>query len=99
MFYSSSKTTETESRYSSYELEVMAVVKAVKKLRVYLLRLKFVINTDCLAFNQTIKQKDLCAKVARWALLLGEYDCEVKHRSGTSMRHVDVLSRYPSVMV
>lgn len=99
VFYLSSKTTDAESRYTSYEQEVLAVVRALKKLRVYLLGIKFVIYTDCQAFNQTMKKRDLCAKIARWALLLGEYECEVKHRAGVSMRHVDALSRYPSVMV
>lgn len=32
-----------------------------------------------------------------WALQLEEFDCKVVHRSGTSMRHVDALSRHPVV--
>lgn len=99
VFYLSSKTTEAEARYSSYELEVLAIVRALKKLRVYLLGLKFEIYTDCQAFNLTMKKKSICARVARWALQLEEFDCEVKHRSGTSMRHVDALSRFPAVFL
>lgn len=99
IFYFSSKTTDAESRYSSYELEVLAIVKALKKLRVYLLGINFVIFTDCQAFNFTMKKRDLCARVARWALQLEEFDCTVQHRAGTSMRHVGALSRIPSVLV
>lgn len=37
--------------------------------------------------------KNATAKVARWALALEEYDVEVLHRPGSSMKHVDALSR------
>jgi len=47
----------------------------------------------------TMKKRDLCVRVARWALLLEEFDYEVEHRPGNSMRHVDALSRYPSQSV
>lgn len=39
-------------------------------------------------------KKDLCVRVARWALALEEYNYEIQHRSGKSMMHVDALSRY-----
>jgi len=34
-------------------------------------------------------------RVAHWALLLEEFDYIIEHRSGKSMKHVDVLSRSP----
>lgn len=40
-----------------------------------------------------MSKKDATAKVARWALALEEYNVEVKHRPGSSMKHVDALSR------
>lgn len=36
IYYASGKTSTTEQKYSSYELEVLAIVKALKKFRVYL---------------------------------------------------------------
>lgn len=94
-YYYSKKTTPQERNYSSYELEVLAVINAVNKLRVYLLNKHFKIITDCKAFSQTMDKKELSPKIARWALALQEYDYEVEHRSGTRMQHVDALSRYP----
>lgn len=91
--YVSYKTTDSESRFASYELEVLEIVRALKKLRIYLLGIKFKIYTDCKSFEQTMKKKDICTRVARWALLLSEFDCEVNHRAGTSMRHVDALTQ------
>lgn len=95
VYYMSKKTTPAEERYSSYELEVLAVIQAVKKFRIYLLGIQFRIVTDCAAFQCTMKKKDLTTRVARWALLLEEYSYEIVHRRGSQMAHVDALSRHP----
>jgi len=95
IYYASGKTTLAEEKYASYELEVLAIIKALKKFRVYLLGNPFKIVTDYRAFTLTMKKKDLCVRVARWALALEEYQYEIQHRSGKSMKHVDALSRHP----
>lgn len=95
VYFISYKTSDAEKNYASYELEVLSIIRAIKKLRVYLVGLKFIIYTDCKAFEQTMNKKDLCARIARWALFLQDYDCEIRHRNGSRMRHVDALSRYP----
>jgi len=95
VYYFSGKTTPAEAKYSSYELEVLAIVKALKKFRVYLLGIAFTIVTDCRAFTLTMSKKDLCVRVARWALLLEEFDYRIEHRPGKYMAHVDALSRNP----
>ncbi|GBM77993.1 Retrovirus-related Pol polyprotein from transposon 297 [Araneus ventricosus] len=94
-YYMSKKTTDAEKKYSSYELEALAVIEAVKKFRVYLLGIPFKIVTDCSALEKTMQKKDLVTRVARWALLLEEFDYVIEHRSGTRMTHVDALSRSP----
>lgn len=95
IYYSSSKTTPAERRYTSYELEVLAIIKALTKFRVYLLGIPFKVVTDCRAFALTMQKKDLCVRVARWALLLEEFNYVIEHRPGKSMVHVDSLSRNP----
>ncbi|KMQ91095.1 blastopia polyprotein [Lasius niger] len=95
VYYASGKTTPAEEKYTSYELEVLAIVKSLKKFRVYLLGIAFKIVTDCRAFTLTMSKKDLCVRVARWALLLEEFNYEIEHRPGRSMSHVDALSRNP----
>ena len=62
------------ARYTSYELEVLAVIKALEKFRHYLLRIRFKTFTDCIAFKQTINKTKLSAKITRWALLIEEFD-------------------------
>jgi len=76
-------------------LEVLAIVKALKRFRVYLLGITFKIVTDCRAFMLTMNKRDLCVRVARWALLLEEFNYSIEHRPGKSMAHVDALSRNP----
>lgn len=95
VYYASGRTTPAEERYTSYELEVLAIIKSLKKFRVYLLGIAFKIVTDCRAFTLTMSKKDLCVRVARWALLLEEFNYEIEHRPGKNMSHVDALSRNP----
>ncbi|CAI6343898.1 unnamed protein product [Macrosiphum euphorbiae] len=95
----SKKTSEAQQKFHSYELEVLAIVEALKKFRVYLLGLKFKIVTDCVAFTKTLEKRELATRVARWALLITEYDYIIEHRAGSRMPHVDSLSRYPMCMV
>ncbi|KAG5869626.1 hypothetical protein JTB14_009212 [Gonioctena quinquepunctata] len=52
VYYMSKKTTSAEEKYSSYELEVLAIIQAVKKFRIYLLGIQFKIITDCSAFQK-----------------------------------------------
>lgn len=99
IFYMSKKTTPAEEKYTSYELEVLAIIQAVKKFRIYLIGNEFKIITDCSAFQKTMDKKDLTTRVARWALLLEEYSYKLEHRKGNRMLHVDALSRYPIIMM
>ncbi|GFX69515.1 hypothetical protein TNCV_1768861 [Trichonephila clavipes] len=94
VYYMSKKTNTAKEKYSSYELEVLAIVSALKKLRVYLLGQKVKIVTDYSAFQKTMGKKDLITRIARWAMLLEEFDYEIIHRPGQRMKHVDALSRY-----
>ncbi|GFX69906.1 transposon Tf2-9 polyprotein [Trichonephila clavipes] len=99
VYYMSKKTNTAEEKYDSYELEVLAIINALKKFRVYLLGQHFKIVTDCSAFQKTMQKKELITRIARWALQLEEFDYEIEHRAGSRMKHVDALSRYPVMMV
>ncbi|CAD7000810.1 unnamed protein product [Ceratitis capitata] len=97
--YMSRKTTESEERYHSYELEVLAIIAALKKWRVYLLGIQFKIVTDCNAFAMTMRKKEIPLRISRWALFLQDYKYTIEHRSGTRMRHVDALSRVSCLLL
>ncbi|GFV79148.1 transposon Tf2-9 polyprotein [Trichonephila clavipes] len=99
VYYMSRKTNAAEEKYDSYELEVLAIINAIKKFHVYLLGQHFKIVTDCSAFQKTMQKKDLITRIARWALQLEEFDYEIEYRAGSRMKHVDALTRYPVMIV
>jgi len=69
----SKKTTEAERKYSSYELEALTVVEALKKFRIYLLGKTFKIVTDCYAFQQTMHKQDLTPRIARMSIISSRF--------------------------
>lgn len=97
--YMSKKTSAAEEKYDSYMLEVLAIMKALEKFRVYLLGIQFKIVTDCEAFTKTLAKKDVMPKVGRMVMELQEFHFTREHRSGGRMRHVDSLSRNAIMMI
>lgn len=93
-FYSR-KTSPEEKHFHAYELETLAVVCSLKKFRVYVLGQNFKIVTDCSALRSTFSKRDIIPRVARWWLLMQEFQFTIEYRPGKSMSHVDALSRNP----
>lgn len=93
--YFSKQTTNDEVHFHSYELETLAVVLSLKKFRTYLIGIPFKVYTDCNALRTTLTKRDLIPRIARWWLLLQEYNFSIEYRPCESMRHVDALSRNP----
>lgn len=93
--YFSKRTQGAEPKYHSYELETLAVVKALQHFRHYLVGVHFTVVTDCNALKSTQKKKDLLPRVARWWVYLQDFDFTLEYRKGTSMSHADYLSRNP----
>ena len=86
-------TNAAESRYHSFELEMLAVVKAIERFHIYLYGVKFTVITDCHAIVYAINKANLNSRIARWAIRLQSYVFNVQHRQGNRMMHVDALSR------
>jgi hypothetical protein len=93
--YYSKRTSPSESKYHSYELETLAIVKALRHFRVYLIGIKFTIVTDCNAVKATVNKKEILPRVARWWTYLQDFNYEIVYRKGSSLSHVDFLSRNP----
>ncbi|CAK1552550.1 unnamed protein product [Leptosia nina] len=93
--YFSMRTTETESRYHSYELETLAVVRAIKHFRHFLYGRKFTVITDCNAIKASKHKKDLLPRIHRWWAYLQNFDFDIQYRKGERMQHADFLSRNP----
>lgn len=93
--YYSQVTKGAESKYHSYELETLAVVKALRHFRHYLVGKHFTVVTDCNALKATQNKKDLLPRVARWWVYMQDFNFTISYRKGTMLPHVDYLSRNP----
>ncbi|CAI6344757.1 unnamed protein product [Macrosiphum euphorbiae] len=92
----SKKTSETERRYHSSKLELMAIVWALDRMRSWLIGVHVIIITDCQALVYMNSLKSTNSQITRWFDLIQEFDVEVRHRAVTAMSHVDALSRAPT---
>ncbi|OMH84444.1 Retrovirus-related Pol polyprotein from transposon [Zancudomyces culisetae] len=90
--YISRKTTKHERNYSISHLEGLAVVWAVVKFKYYIWGRKFIIKTDHKSLLNLFNGKELTGRVARWAMLLRNYDYEIQHLPGKK-NPADSLSR------
>lgn len=94
--YASRSNNRAKANYSSYEGECLAVVWAVSHFRPYLYGRCFTLLTDHQPLKWVMTNNKLSGKLARWAMLLQEYDFEVVHKSGLCHQKADALSRSPS---
>ena len=58
VFYFSKRTSEQESKMHSYELEMLAIINALERFRIYLQGLPtFKIATDCNSIKMALNKK------------------------------------------
>eukprot|EP00253_Pinus_taeda_P028842 PITA_28842 len=91
--YESRKLKEHEQKYSAYDLELTAVIHALKMWRHYLVGRKFLLLTDHHSLTNYFSQPTLNARQARWVDFLGSFDFEIRHLQGKENRVADALSR------
>lgn len=91
--YASRTLSDTETRYSTIERELLAIIWAVKHFRPYLYGNKFIIYTDHRPLAWLYSLKEPNSKLTRWRLRLQEYDFEIKYKNGKQNTNADALSR------
>nr|GEY59555.1 putative reverse transcriptase domain, ribonuclease H-like domain, aspartic peptidase domain protein [Tanacetum cinerariifolium] len=82
-----------EKNYTTHDLELGAVVFALKIWRHYLYGTKSVIYTDHKSLQYIFDQKELNMRQRRWVELLSDYECEIKYHLGKENVVADALSR------
>jgi len=75
--------------------ELLAVVVAVKAYHQYLCGRQLLVRTDHGALTWLLRFKNPEGYLARWLELLGTYDFNIQHCSGTRHGNADALSRRP----
>ncbi|GJR01736.1 putative reverse transcriptase domain-containing protein [Tanacetum coccineum] len=79
--------------YTTHDLELGAVVFALKMWRHYLYRTRCTVFTDHKSLQHILDQKELNMRQRRWLELLSDYDCDIRYHSGKANVVADVLSR------
>ncbi|GKB56318.1 putative reverse transcriptase domain-containing protein [Tanacetum coccineum] len=82
-----------EKNYTTHDLELGAVVFALKMWRHYLYGTKCVVFTDHKSLQHILDQKELNMRQRRWLELLSDYDCELRYHPGKANVVADALSR------
>ncbi|GKA01146.1 putative reverse transcriptase domain-containing protein [Tanacetum coccineum] len=82
-----------EKNYTTYDLELGAVVFALKIWRNYLYGTKSVIYTDHKSLQHIFSQKELNMRQRHWIELFSDYDCEIRYHPGKANVVADALCR------
>lgn len=95
--YGSGCFTETEAKYPSSHKEILAVKNGIKKFRLFLKHIHFIVRTDLkqmkgMLSNQRLLEQDN-NRVLRWSLWLDGFDFEIQYKPGKDNCIADLLTR------
>nr|GEV55471.1 putative reverse transcriptase domain-containing protein [Tanacetum cinerariifolium] len=90
--YASRQLKVHEENYTTHDLELGAVVFALRLWRHYLYGTKCVVFTDHKSLQYILNQKELDLRQRRWIEFLSDYDCEIRYHPGKANVVADTLS-------
>ncbi|GKF91543.1 putative reverse transcriptase domain-containing protein, partial [Tanacetum coccineum] len=91
--YASRQLKPHEENYTTNDLELGAVVFALKIWRHYMYGTKCTVFTDHKSLQHILDQKELNMRQRRWLELLAEYDYEIRYHPGKENVVADALSQ------
>ncbi|KAK8625988.1 hypothetical protein V6N13_133643 [Hibiscus sabdariffa] len=95
--YASRQLKVHEKNYPTHDLELAAVVFALKIWRHYLYGEKCIVYTDHKSLKYLMTQKELNLRQRRWLELLKDYDLSIEYHPGKANVVADALSRKVAV--
>ncbi|GKA86958.1 putative reverse transcriptase domain-containing protein [Tanacetum coccineum] len=87
--YASRQLKVHKENYTTHDLELGAVIFALRLWRHYLYGTKCVVFTDHKSLQYILNQKELNLRQWRWLQLLSDYDCEIRYHPGKANVVVD----------
>jgi ribonuclease HI len=91
--YASGQLRKHEENYPTHDLELAAVIHALKIWRHYLMGNKCDIYTDHKSLKYIFNQSELNLRQRRWLELIKDYDLNIHYHPGKANVVADTLSR------
>ncbi|GJS27843.1 putative reverse transcriptase domain-containing protein [Tanacetum coccineum] len=91
--YASQQLKIHENNYTTHDLELGALVFALKIWRHYLYGAKYTMFTNHKSLQHILDQKELNMRQRCWLELVSDYDCKIHYHLGKANVGVDALSR------
>ncbi|KAJ0836005.1 putative nucleotidyltransferase, Ribonuclease H [Helianthus annuus] len=96
--YFSEKLNDAKKRYSTYDKEFYAIVRALQHWQHYLISKEFILHSDHEALKYIQGQHKLHSRHAKWVEFLQAFNFTIKHKSGKLNKGADALSRKYSML-
>jgi hypothetical protein len=84
---------EHENNYTTRDLELAAIIHALRKMRHYLMGRRFELRIDHIGLKYLFDQPTLNSRQIIWLEFLCEYDFDIKHIKGKENKVGDALNR------
>ncbi|GJY92307.1 RNA-directed DNA polymerase [Tanacetum coccineum] len=96
--YFSEKLNDAKKKYTTYDKEFYAIIRALDHWQHYLISKEFILHSDHEALKYIQGQHKLQPRHAKWVEFLQAFNFNIKHKSGKLNKGVDALSRKYSLL-
>ncbi|CAL9012416.1 unnamed protein product, partial [Prunus brigantina] len=97
--YASHQLKSHEKNYPTHDLELAAIVHALKVWRHYLYRERFELYSDHKSLKYLFTQNELNLRQRHWMEYLEDYDFDLHYHPGKANVVVDALNRNPQEII